>query len=103
MRHVWETRESYTWFLVGRPEGERERPLARPRRRWDNIKIDLQKVEWRSMDCNHLAQDRAKWRALVNVIMNLWVPYNVGNLLSVCGRVSFSGRTGLHVVSYLAS
>jgi len=38
--------------------------LARPRRRWDNIKIDLQEVKWGSVDCNDLAQDRDRWRAL---------------------------------------
>ena len=62
---------------------ETERSLARPRRRWDNIKIDVQKVEWGSMDCIDLAQDRDRWRALVNAIMNLRVPYNVGKFLSI--------------------
>jgi hypothetical protein len=59
-------------ILVGRPEGRR--PLGRPKRRWeDNIKIDLQDVEW-DMDWIELAQDRDRWRALVNVVMNLRVP-----------------------------
>jgi hypothetical protein len=45
MWHVWETRESHTGFLVGRPEGERERErsLARPRRRWNIIKLIFKK------------------------------------------------------------
>jgi hypothetical protein len=59
--------------LVGRPEGRR--PLGRPRRRWDdNIKIDLQEVGWRGVDWIDMAQDRDRWRALVNAVMNLRVP-----------------------------
>jgi hypothetical protein len=56
--------------LVGRPEGRRS--LGRPRRRWeDNIKMDIQEVEWGGMDWIDIAQDRGSWRALVNVVMNL--------------------------------
>jgi hypothetical protein len=59
--------------LVGKPEGKR--PLGRPRHRWeDNIKMDLQKVGCGGMDWTGLAQDRDKWRALVNAVMNLQVP-----------------------------
>jgi hypothetical protein len=59
--------------LVGKPKGKR--PLGRPRRRWeDNIKMDLQEVEFRGKDWIDLAQNRDRWRALVNAVMNLRVP-----------------------------
>jgi hypothetical protein len=58
---------------VWKPEGKR--PLGRPRRTWeDNIKMDLQKVGWGSMNWIDVAQDRDRWRALVNAVMNLSVP-----------------------------
>jgi hypothetical protein len=61
-------------LLVGKPEGER--PLGTPRHRLvDNIKIDL----WRDrMEWSGVAQDREKWRVLVNVVMNLRVPQYAG-------------------------
>jgi len=60
-------------ILVGKPEGKR--PIGRPRRRWeDNIKMDLQEVGCGGMDWIELAQDRDRWRELVNVVMNLRVP-----------------------------
>jgi hypothetical protein len=58
---------------VGKTEGMR--PLERSKRRWvDNIKMDLRAIEWDGMDCIDLARDRDQWRALVNTVMNLWVP-----------------------------
>jgi hypothetical protein len=60
-------------LLVGKPEGRR--PLRRPRRRWmDNIKMDLLEIGFGDVDSTGLAQDRYRWRALVNSVMNLWVP-----------------------------
>jgi len=59
--------------LVGKLEGKR--PLGRPRRRWEvYIKKDLQEVAWGRMDWINLAQDRDRWQALVNAVMNLQVP-----------------------------
>jgi hypothetical protein len=40
----------------------------------DNIKMDLREIRWGRVDCIGFAQDRDKWRALVNVVMNLQVP-----------------------------
>jgi hypothetical protein len=60
-------------LLVGKPDGKR--PLGRPRRRSvDNIRIDLGEVGWRDVDWIDLAQDRNRWRALVNSVLNLRVP-----------------------------
>jgi hypothetical protein len=68
-----EKRNTYR-LLVGKLEGRS--PLARPRRRWvDNIRIDHVEVGWGDMDWIRLAQDRDKWRALVNLVLNLRVPY----------------------------
>jgi hypothetical protein len=67
-----EKRNTYS-LLAGKPEGRR--PLRRPRRRWvDNIRMDLVQVGWDDVDWVGLAQDRDRWRALVNSVMNLRVP-----------------------------
>jgi hypothetical protein len=67
-----EKRNAYR-ILVGKSEGKR--PLGRPRRRWvDDVKTSLREIGWDCMDWIDLAQDRDQWRALVNTVMNLWVP-----------------------------
>jgi len=63
--------------LVWKPEGKK--PLERPRSRWeDNIKKDLREVGCGVMDWIELAQDRDRWRTLVNAVMNLWVTKKCG-------------------------
>jgi ribosome biogenesis protein Nip4 len=67
-----EVRGAYN-ILVGRPEGSRL--LGRPRRRReDNIKMGLREIGFGDVDWIHLVQDRDRWRALVNTVMNLRVP-----------------------------
>ena len=81
MAQMGESRGVYR-IVVGKPEGKR--PLGRPRLRWENIiKMDLQKVGCEGTDWIDLAQDRDRWRALVNAVTNLWVPQNVGNFLTI--------------------
>ena len=59
--------------MVGKPEGKR--PLGKRRRRCeDNIKMDFQEVERGGVDWIDLAQDRDRWRELVNAVMKLRVP-----------------------------
>jgi hypothetical protein len=73
-----EKRNAYI-LLVGKPE--EKRPLGRPRRRWvDNIRMDLREVGCGDVDWIGLTQDRNRWRALVNSVLNLRVPLNAGKL-----------------------
>jgi hypothetical protein len=67
-----ERRNAYR-LLVGKPEGRR--PLGRTRHMWlDNIRMDLVEVRWGDVNWIGLAQDRDRWRALLNSVMTLGVP-----------------------------
>jgi hypothetical protein len=68
--------------LVG--ESECKRAYGRPRHRWEkNTKVHFQEVLWGvGMTWIDMAQGRGRWRALVNAIMNLWVPYSVEDFLT---------------------
>jgi hypothetical protein len=69
---MWERRDVYR-VLVGRPEGNR--PLGRPRRKWeDNIKMDLRKTGIDMANWIRLAQGRFQWRAFLSTVMNLQIP-----------------------------
>ena len=83
----------------GEPEGKT--PLGRPRRRWEgNIMIDLKEVGYGGMDWIKLAQDRDRWRALVNAVMKLRVPQNAGNCFSNWGIISLWRGAVLHGVGF---
>jgi hypothetical protein len=85
-------------ILVRKPEGKR--PLGRPRCILeDNSKAYLQELGCGGIDWIELAQDRDRWQALVNAVMNLRVPQNADNFLTGCKPVSFSSRNVLCGVS----
>jgi hypothetical protein len=69
----------------------------------ENNKIDLAEIRWSGMDWIHLAQYRGQWRALVNTIMNLRVPQNVGKFLSGLATGGFPRRTQLRGMSELVN
>jgi hypothetical protein len=73
MWHKWGKRGTLHGLLVGKPDGKR--PLGRPRHVWvDNIRMDLVEIGFGDVDWSGLAQDRDRWRALVNALMNLQDP-----------------------------
>jgi hypothetical protein len=81
-------------------ESQKERALGRPRRKWvDNIKMDVEEVGWGDVDLIGLAQNNDKWRALVNLVMNLRAQYNAGKLLSGFTTSGLSTSAQLHRVS----
>ena len=60
---------------MGKPDGKT--PFGRPRRRWeDNIKMDNQEAGFKGMDWIELVHDRDRWRALVDAVKNLPIPFN---------------------------
>jgi hypothetical protein len=67
-----EKRNEYRLLAV---KSEAKRPLGRPRLRWvDNIRMDLLELGWGDVDWIGLAEDRNYWKALVNSVLNIWVP-----------------------------
>jgi hypothetical protein len=58
----------------------------------DNNKIDLREIGWGGIDWIYLVQDRDQWRALVNMVIKLWVPQNSGKILSSYTTGSFSRK-----------
>jgi hypothetical protein len=87
-------------FLVCKPAGRK--PLGRKRRGClDNIRMDVVEVAFYDVDWIGLAQDRGKWRALVNLVLNLRVPLNAGKLSSFLTTRDLSSSAQLHRVNYL--
>jgi hypothetical protein len=81
-------RDTY-WIFVGKPEGKK--PLGRPRRRWkDNIKMDLRRIWLVDVKCIHLAQDRDRWRAVVNTVHTTWKTSLLAKRLSALQRVELA-------------
>jgi hypothetical protein len=73
--HVARMGTKRNWYMLLVGKSERKGPLGRQRHKWvDNIRMDLEEVGWGDVDWIGLAQDRNKWRALVNSVLNLGVP-----------------------------
>jgi len=64
------------------------------------MKVDLQEIAWKDLDWIYLVQDRDKWWALLNILMNRWVSQSSGNFLANCWTVSFWKRHTFHGVRF---
>jgi hypothetical protein len=97
---IW---QSMSCNKVGKPEWKR--PLGRPRRRWvDNIRMNLGQIRWGDVDWIGLALDRNRWRAVVNSVLSLGVPWNAGKLSSGLTSSGLSTRvvlSSIELVSYI--
>jgi hypothetical protein len=83
---------------------EENRSQGRPRRRWENnIEMKLREIGLGGMDWIRESQDRDKWRALVNTVMNLWIPLNARKFLSSSATCGCLRRTQVHGVSELVA
>jgi len=95
--HMEEMRNEYI-ILVGKPE--MKRPLGKCKCWWENnIRMNLREIGWEGVDWIHVAQYGYQWWDFVNMVLNIWVPYKVENLLTSWVTVSFLRRTLVHVVS----
>jgi hypothetical protein len=80
-------------------KAEEKRPLQTSRHRWKyNIKINFNKIGWNSMYWIHLPHDMDEWWGLMNILINLRVPYNAGNFLSSSPNIRFPRTTLPHQV-----
>jgi glucose dehydrogenase len=98
MDRSWKQRRIHNRGLVVKPE--EKRPVGGARHMWlDNIKMEFNEMGWGFMAWIDVAQDRDQWRALVNMVMNLRVPYKAGKFLNGCTTGGLSRRSELHTVS----
>ena len=65
----------------------------------DNVKMYVREIGWKRVECVYLAQDKDKFWAVVYMVMNFQVPYNVRNFLTISGTISLSRTTLIHRVS----
>ena len=79
MRHICGRMKNTQGVLVGKPEGDN----LKYRRRWQyNIKTIVEEAGWKAVEWISLNKNRDTWRVLVNAVMNIQVPYNVGKFLT---------------------
>jgi hypothetical protein len=98
MWHAWGRKLAVFWLI----NWGRQRGISR--RRWGcYMKINLREIGWEDVDWTHLPQNRDKWRAPVNTVMNLRVLWNIRNLLTRWETVSFSRGTLFREISLIIS
>jgi hypothetical protein len=96
-----EVKEVELGFTCGTNGREGRSPIPIPTHRWEDIiKIGLECIRWDNVNWTPVAHHRTdKWRALVNMVMNIWAPWYMGIFLTLCGRIRCS-RIWLHGVLY---